>query len=164
MICFFDIHVVVVQFLSHVQLFAAPWTAAFHAPLSSTISHSLLKVMSIESMMPAYHLILCRPLLLLPSIFPSSRSFPMSQFFISGGQSIWSFSFSNSPPIEYSRLISFRIDWFDLVVQETLKRLLQHLNSKASILPHSVSFMVQLSHSYMTTGKTTALSISCTYY
>ena len=164
MIRFFDIHVVVVQFLSHVQLFAAPWTAAFQAPLSSTISHSLLKVMSIESVMPSNHLILCRPLLLLPLIFPSIRVFSSESVLHSGGQSIWSFSFSNSPPIEYSRLISFRIDWFDLVVQGTLKRLLQHLNSKASILPHSVSFMVQLSHSYMTTGKTTALSISCTYY
>ena len=107
-----------------------------------------------------------------PLSSPSPPAFNLSQQQVfsnesvlhSGGQSIWSFSFSNSPPIEYSRLISFRIDWFDLVVQGTLKRLLQHLNSKASILPHSVSFMVQLSHSYMTTGKTTALSISCTYY
>ena len=96
--------------------------------------------------------------------FPATGSFQISQFFVSGGQSIWSFSFSNSPPIEYSRLISFRIDWFDLVIQGTLKRLLQHLNPKASVLPHSVFLMVQLSHSYMTTGKTTALTISCMYY
>ena len=114
-----------VQSLSHVWLFATPWTTACQASLSS-ITNFLLKFMSIESVMPSNNLILCCPLLLLPSIFSASGSFPMSQFFSSGGQSI-SFSFSISPSNEYSGLISFRIDWFDLlVVQGTLKSLLQH--------------------------------------
>ena len=114
--------------------------------------------MSIESLMPSNHLILCCPLLLPPSIFPSIRPFPMSQFFASGGQSI-GVSFSISPSSEYSGLISFRVHWLDLLaVQGTLKTLLQHDSSKASILWHSVFIIVQLSHPDMTTGKTTALT------
>ena len=114
--------------------------------------------MSIESVMPSSHLILCHPLLL-PPFLPASESFPMSQFFNSGGQSIWSFSFSISPSNEYSGLISFRMDWFDLLaVQGTLKSLLQHHSSKATILWHSAFFMVQLSHPHMITGKTIALT------
>ena len=116
---------------------------------------------SIESVMPSSHLILCRPLLLCPQSFPASASFSMSQFFASGGQNIKTedFSFSISPSNEYSGLISFRHDWFDfLAVQGTLKSLLQHHNLKASILQHSAFFMVQLSHPYMTTGKTIALT------
>ena len=111
--------------------------------------------------MPSNHLILCRPLLLLPSVFPSIRVFSNCQLFASGGQSIyWSFSFSISPSNEYLGLISFRIDWLDLlVVQGTLKSLLQHHSSKASILQHSAFFMVQFSHPYVTTGKTMALTI-----
>ena len=138
--------IVVVQSLSHDGLFATPWTTAHQASLSITISQSLLKLMSIKSVMPSNHLILCHPLLLLPSIFPSTRVFPKS----------WLFSIS--PSNEYSGLISFRIDWFDLAVQETLKSLLQHHNSKASVLQPSVFFMVQLSHLYITTGKTLALT------
>ena len=126
--------------------------------LPVTNSQSLLKLTSIESVMPSNHLILCRPILLLPSIFPSLRSFPMSQFFASGGQSI-GVSFSISPSNEYSGLISFRMDWLDLfAVQGTLKSLLQHHSSKASILQCSAFFIVQLSHPYMTTGKTIALT------
>ena len=108
---------------------------------------SSLKVRSIESVIPSNHLILCHPLLLLPSIFPSIRSFPMSQLFTSGGQSIWSFNFNISPSNEYPGLISFRMDWLDLlVVQGMLKNLLQHHSSKASILRHSAFFIVQLSY------------------
>ena len=148
---------VVVQSLSRVWLFATPWTAARQASLSFTISLSLLKLMSIESVMPSNHLILCR-LLLLP--FPLSGSFPVSQLFESGGLSYRSFSFSISPSHEYSGLISFRMDWFDLLaVQGTLKSLLQHHSSKASILQCSAFFTVQVSHPYMTTGKTIALTI-----
>ena len=143
--------VVVVQSLSHVQLFTTPWTAAHQASLPFTISRSLLKLISIESEMLSNHLILCHPLLL-PSIFPSIRVFS-SWFFASGGKSI-GFSFSISPSNEYSGLISFRIDWFDLLtVQGTHKSILQHHSSKASIFQHSAFFIVQLSHSYMTTGK-----------
>ena len=110
--------------------------------------------------MPSNHLILCHPLLLLPSIFLASGSFQMSQFFVSGGQSIKSFSFSISPSSEHPGLISFRMDWLDLLaVQGTLKSLLQHHSSKASILQCSTFFIVQLSHPYMTTGKTIALTI-----
>ena len=143
--------VVVVQSLSYVQLFTTPWTAAHQASLPFTISWSLLKLISIESEMISNRLILCYPLLL-PSIFPSTRVFS-SWFFASGGQTI-GFSFTISPSNEYSGLISFRIDWFDLLtVQGTHKSLLQHHSSKASILQHSAFFIVQLSHSYMTTGK-----------
>ena len=147
-----------VQLFSRVRLFAMPWTAARQASLSITNSWSLLKLMSIKSVMPSNHLILCCPLLLPPSIFPSIRPFPMSQFFASGGQSI-GVSFSISPSSEYSGLISFRVHWLDLLaVQGTLKTLLQHDSSKASILWHSVFIIVQLSHPDMTTGKTTALT------
>ena len=115
--------------------------------------------MSIESMMPSNHLILCCPLLLLPAIFPSIRVFSNESVLHIRGPQYWSFSVSISPSNEYSGLISFRIDWFDLLaVQGTFKSLLQHLSSKASILQHSAFFMVQLSHPYMTTGKTTALT------
>ena len=120
---------------------------------------SLLKLMSIESMMTSNHFILCRPLLLLPSIFPSIRVFSNELALHIRWPKYWSFSFSINPPNEYSGLISFRIDWFDLLaVQGTLKSLLQHHSSKASILWHSVFFMVQLSHPYMTTRRTTALT------
>ena len=115
--------------------------------------------MSIESVIPSKHIIFCHPLLLLPSIFPSIRSFLTRQLFASGGQKYWSFSFSISPSNEYSGLISFRIDWLDLLaVQGTLKSLLQHHPSKASILRYSALFIVQLSHPYMTTGKIIALT------
>ena len=136
-----------------------PWTAACQASLSIINSQNLLKLMYIESVMPSNHLILCRPLLLWPSIFPSIR--------VSSNESVlhirWpkyrSFSFIISPSNEYSGLISFRIDWFHLlVVQGTLKSLLQHHSSKALILWHSAFFMVQLSHPYMTNGKTIALT------
>ena len=137
----------------------SPWTAARQAPLSFTTSQSLLKFMSIESVMFSDHLILCRPFLLLPSIFPSIRVFSNELALHIRWPKYWSFSFSISSSNEYSGLISFRIDWFDLAVQGTLKSLLQHHNSKASILQHSVFFMVQLSHPYMTTGKTIALTI-----
>ena len=127
-----------------------PWTAACQAALSMTNSQSLLKLTSIESVMPSNHLILCHPLLPLPSIFPSIRDFSSESVF----RIRWSFSFSISPSNEYSGLISFRIDWFDLfVVQGILKSLLQHHSSKASILRHSAFFMVQLLHPYVTTGK-----------
>ena len=136
-----------------------PWTAAHEASLSITNSRSLLKLMSIESVMPSNLLILCHPLLLLPQSFPASGSFPMSQFFTSGGQGIGSFCFSITPCNEYSGLISFRIDWLELLgVQGTLKSLLQHHSSKASILRHSAFFIVQLSHPYMTIEKTIALT------
>ena len=143
-----------VQSLSRVRLFVTPWIAAHQASLSNTNPQSLLKLMSIELVMLFNYLILCHPLLT-PSIFPSIRVFSMSQFLTSGGQSIdWSFSFSISPSNEYSGLISFRMDWLDfLAVQETLKSLLQHHSSKASILQHSAFFIAQLSHPYMTTGK-----------
>ena len=134
------------------------WTAEHQASLSFTVSWSLLKLMSIESMMPSKHLILCWPLLLLPSIFPSIRVFSNGLALIRWPK-YWSFSFSISPSNEYSELISFKIDWLDLLtVQGTLKSLLQHHSSKASILLYSAFFIVQLSHPYMTTGKTIALS------
>ena len=137
-----------------------PWTAARQRSLSFTISWSLLKLMSIELMMPPNHLILCCPLLLLPSIFPSIRVFSSETALHIRWPKYWSFSFRISPSYEYSRLISCRIIWFDLfAVQGTLKSLLQHPNLKASILRCSVFFMVQLSHSYMTTGKTIALTM-----
>ena len=147
-----------VQLLSHVQLFATPWTAACQASLSITNSWSLLKLMSIESVMASNHLILSHPLLLPPSIFPSIRVFfQMSAFHIRWPK-YWSFSFNISPSNEYSGLISFSMVWLDLLaVQGILKSLLQHHSSKASILQCSAFFIVQLSHPYMTTGKTRAL-------
>ena len=158
-----------VQSLSRVWLFVTPWIAARKASLSITNSWSSLKLMSIKLVMPSSHLILCCPLLLLPSVFPASGPFPMSQFFASGGQSIGgSFSFSISPSNEYSGLISFRMETFRIeslgwvhlsAVQGTLKSLLQHHSSKASILWHSAFFMVQPSHLYMTTRKIIASTI-----
>ena len=153
-----------IQSLSHVRLFATPWTAAYHASLSITNSRSMLKFISIESVMPSNHLILCHPLLLLPSIFPSIRAFSNEVSSLHQVAKILtpdsrSSSFSTSPSNEYSGLISFRMDWFALLkVQGTLKSLFQHHNSKASILQHSPFFMVQPSHPYMTTGKTKALT------
>ena len=147
-----------VQSLSHVRLFATPWTAACQASLSITNSRSLLKLMFIESVMPSNHLILCR-LLLLPSIFPIIRVFSNELAFHIRWPKYWSFSFSISPSSEYVGLISFWMDWLDLLaVQGTLKSLLQHHSSKASILWSSAFFMVQLSHPYMTTGRTIALT------
>ena len=148
-----------VQSLSRVQLFATPWTAALQASLSITNSQSLLKLMSIESVMPSVHLILCCPLLLLPSIFPSIRVFSNESVLHIRWPKYWSFSFSISPSNEYSGLISFRMDWLDLLaVQGTLKSLPLHHSPKASILWHSAFFTVQLSHPYMTTGKTIDLT------
>ena len=147
-----------VQLLSHVRLFATPWTAAHQASLSITDSWSLLKLMSIELVMPSNHLILCCPLLLPPSIFPSIRVFSSESVLCIRWPKL-SFSFSISPFNEYSGLISFRTDWLDLLeVQGTLKSLLQHHSLKVSILWHSAFFIVQLSHPYMTTGKTIALT------
>ena len=143
-----------VQSLSRVQLFATLWTAARQASLSITNSWSLLKPMSTESVMPSNHLILCCPLLLLPSIFPSIRVFSSGLVLPIRWPKYWSFSFSISPSNEYSGLISFRMDWLDLLaVQGTLKSLLQHHSSKAPILWCSAFFIVQLSHPYMTTEK-----------
>ena len=154
------IFVIVVQSLNHVQLFMTPWIEANQPSLSFTISLNLLKFMSIELEMPTNHLIPCHPLLLPPSIFPSIRVFFNESALHIRWPKYWSFSFSINHSNEYSGLISFRIDCFDLfAVQGTLKSLLQYHNSKASILWHSAFFMVQLSHPYMTTGKTLALSI-----
>ena len=148
-----------VQSLSCVQLFATLWTAIRQASLSITNSWSLPKLMSIESVMPSNHLILCHPLLLLPSIFPSIRVFSNESALRIRWPNYWSFSFSISPSNEYSGLISFRMDWLDLLaVQGILKILLQHHSSKASILWCSAFIIVQLSHPYMTTGKTIALT------
>ena len=136
-----------------------PWTAAHQASLSTTNSQSLLKLMSIELVMASNHLILCHPLLLPPSIFPSIRVFSKESVLCIRWLKYCSFSFSISPSNEYSGLISFRMDWLDLLaVQGTLKSLLQHHSSKASILPCLAFFIVQLSHPYMTTGKTIALT------
>ena len=135
------------QLFSRVRLFAAPWAAARHASLSITNSRSLLKLMSIESVIPSNHLILCHPLLLLPSIFPSIRVFSKKSVLHIRWPKFWSFSFSISPSSEYSGLISFRIDWFDFAVQGTLKSLPQHHSSKVSILWSLAFFMVQLSTS-----------------
>ena len=140
-----------------------PWIAAHQASLSTTNSQSLCKLMSIESVMPSNHFILCHPLLLLPSIFPSIRVFSNESVLLIRWPKYWSFSFSISPSNDYSGLISFRTDWFDfLAVQGTLKGLLQHHSSKASILQRSAFFIVQLSQSYRTTGKTIALT-RCTF-
>ena len=136
-----------------------PWTAACQASLSFTISWSWLKLMSIESVMPSNHLILCHSLLML-SIFPSIRIFSKESALCIRWPNYWSFCFSISPSSEYSRFISFRIDWFDLLkVQGTFKSLLQHHSPKASILRRSAFFMVQLSHPYMTTGKIITLTM-----
>ena len=148
-----------VQSFSRVWLFATPWTTACQASLSITNSQSLPKLMSIESVMPSNHLILCCPLLLPPSIFPSIRVFSNESVLCIRWPKYWSFSFNISPSNEYSGLIFFRIDLLDLLaVQGTLKSLLQHHSSKASILWHSAFLTVQLSHPYMTTGKTIALT------
>ena len=150
--------IVSVQSLSHVWLFASSWTAACQASLSITNSQSLPKLMAIESVMPSSHLILCHPLALLPSIFPSIRLFLNESALCVRWPKYWSFSFI-SPSNEHSGLISFRMDWLDLLaVRGTLKSLLQHHSSKPSILQHSAFFRVQLSHPYMTTGKTIALT------
>ena len=136
-----------------------PWTAARQAPLSITNSRSLLKLISIESVMPSNHLILCHPLLLPPSIFPSIRVFSDESALHIRWPKDWSFSFNISPSNEYSGLISFRIDWLDLLaVQGAHKSLLQHHSSKASILQCSAFFTVQLSHPYIATGRTIALT------
>ena len=149
-----------VQLLSHVRLFATPWTAVCQAFLSITNSRRLLKLISTESVMPSNHLILCQPLLLLPSIIPSIRVFSNESVLPMMWPKYWSFSFSISPSSEYSGLISFRMDWLDLLaVQGALKSLLQHRSSKASILWRSAFCMVQLSYLYMTTRKTIALTI-----
>ena len=146
-----------IQLLSHVQLFANPW--AQQASLSITNSQSLLKLMSIESVMPSSHFILCHPLFLPPSLFPSIRVFSKESVFRISWPKYWSFGFSISPFSEFSGLISFRMDWLDLpAVQGTLKGLLQHHSSEASVLQCSDLFIVRLSHPYMTTGKTIALT------
>ena len=148
-----------VQLLGHIQLFATPWTAACQTSLSITNSQSLLKLMSIESMMPSNHLILCHPLLLLSSIFPSIRVFSNESVLCIRWPKYWNFRFNISPSNEHSGLISFRMDWLNLLaVQGTLKSLLQHHSSKASILRHSAFCIVQLSHPYVTIGKTIALT------
>ena len=136
-----------------------PWTAVCQISLTITNSQNLLKLMSIESVMPSNHLILCRPLLLPPSIFPSIRVFSNESVLRIRWPKYWSFSFNISPSNEHPGLISFRMDWLDLLaVQKTPKSLLQHHSSKASIFQHSVFFIVQHSHPYMTTGKTIALT------
>jgi len=148
-----------VQSLSHVWLFETPWIAAHQASLSITNSQSLPRLMSIESVMPSNYFILCRPLLLLPPIPPSIRVFSNESVLHIRWPKYWSFSFNISPLNEHLGLISFRMDWLDLLaVQGTLNSLLQHHSSKSSVLQHSTFFIVQLSHSYMTTGKTIALT------
>ena len=148
-----------VQLLSCVRLFATPRITACKSSLSITNSHSLLKLMSIKSVTPSNHLILCHPLLLPPSVFPSIRVFSNKSGLHIRWPKYWSFSFSISPFNEYSGLISFRMNWLDLLaVQGTLKSLLQHHSSKASILWCSAFFIAQLSYPYMTTGKTIALT------
>ena len=142
-----------VQLLSHVRLFATPWITARRASLSIMNSQSSLKLMSIESVMPSNHLMLCHPLLLLPSIFPGIRVFSNESVLHIRWPKYYSFSFSINPSNEYSGLISFRMDWLDLLA---VQGILQHHSSKASILRRSAFFTVQLSHPYMTTGKTIA--------
>ena len=147
------------QSLSHVRLFETPWIAARQASLSITNSQSSLRLMSIESVMPSSHLILCPPLLLLPPIPPSIRVFSNESTLRMRWPNYWSFNFSIIPSKEIPGLISFRMDWLDLLaVQGTLQSFLQHHSSKVSILQHSAFFIVQLSHPYMTTGKTIALT------
>ena len=144
--------------LSCVQLFATPWTTACQASLSITNTQGLLKLMPIELVMPSNHLILCHPFLLPPSIFPSIRVFSNGSVLCIKWPKYWSFTSSINPSNEYSGLISFRMDCFDLLaVQGNLKSLLQHYSSKVSILQHSAFFIAQLSHPYMTTGKIKAL-------
>ena len=148
-----------VQSLSHVQLFATPWITACQASLSITNSQGLLKLLPIKSVIPSNHLILCHPLLLLPPIPPSIRVFSNESTLCMRWPKYWSFSFSISPSNGHPELISFRVDWLDLLaVQGTLKSLPQHHSSKASILQHSAFFIVQLSHPYITIGKTIALT------
>ena len=143
-----------VQSLSRVRLFATPWTAACQAPLSITNSQSLPELMSIESVMPSNHFIICHPLLLLTSILPSIRVFSNDSSLRIRWPKYCSFSFNISPSNKHPGLISFRMDWLDLLAfQGTLKSLLQHHSSKASILWHAAFFTVQLSYPYMTTGK-----------
>ena len=154
------LHLSSVQLLSHVRLFETPWIVARQASLSITNFRSLLKLMSIESVMLSNPLILCRPLLLQPSIFPSIGVFSKESVLHIRWPKYWSFSFSNSPSNEYLGLISFRIDYFGLLAdQSILKSLLQHHSLKASVLQCSAFFMVQFSHPYMTTGKIIALTI-----
>ena len=154
-----DYTIVTVQSLSHIQMLVIPWTAARQASLSFIITQSLLKIVSTKSVMPSNHSILCCPLLL-PSVFPSLRVFSKESVLQIRWPKYWSFSFSISPSNEYSGLISFRMDWLDLLaVQGTLKSLLQHHSLKASTLDCSAFFVVHLSHPYMTTGKTIALTI-----
>ena len=160
-LCTFHIKFLIspVQSLSCVQLFVTPWTVARQASLSITNSWSLLKLMSIELVIPSNHLILCHPLLFLPSIFPSIGVFSNESALCIRWPKYWSFSFNITPSNEHPGLISSRMDWLDLLaVQGTLKSLLQHHSWKASILGHSAFFIVQLSHPYMTTGKTIALT------
>ena len=146
--------------VSHVQLFTTPWTAARQASLSFIISWNLPKLMSIESVMWSNHLVHCHALFLLPSVLPSIRVFSNESALHIRWPKYWSFSFTISPSNEYSRLLSFRMDWLDLlIVQSTLKSLLQHHSLKASILWWSAFFMVQLSHPYMTIGKTIVLTL-----
>ena len=148
-----------VQSLSHVRFFATPWTAAHQASMSITNSQSLLRRVSIKLVMPSNHLILCRPFLLLPSIFLSIRVVTNESVLPIRWPEYWSFSFCISPSNEYSGLISFRMDWLDLLAaQGTLMSLLQHHSTKASVLQSSASFIAQLSHPYMATGKTIALT------
>ena len=149
----------VVQNLSRVWLFATLWTAAFQASLSFAIFQSLLKLMSIDSMMPSNHLILCCRFLLLPSVFPSIEIFSIVLALHIRWSKYWSFSFNISPSNEYPGLTSSGVDWFDLAVQGTLKGLLKHHSLKASILQHSAFFMVQISYTYLTVGKTVALTL-----
>ena len=159
MIQFSSVQFTSVQSLSPVRLFATPWIAAHQAYLSTTNSRSPPKLTSIESVMPSSHLILGLPLLLLPPIPPSIRVFPNESTLRMRWPKYWSFSFSIIPSKEHPGLISFKMDWLDLLaVQGTLKSLLQHHSSKASVLQHSAFFTVQLSHPYMTTGKTIALT------
>ena len=157
-ICSTLLSIAVVQLLSHLWLFATPWTIAHQVSLSFLISWNFLKLMSIESVMPSNHLILYHPFLLF-SASSNSRVFPIELTFCIRWPNYWSFSFNISPSNEYSGLISFKIDWFDLpAVQETLKSFLQHHNLKASILRHSVFFMVQLSHPHMASGERISLT------
>ena len=153
------VHFSSIQSLSHVWLSAIPWITAYQASLFITDSWSLPKLMSIESVMPSSHLILCHPLLLLPPISPSIRVFSNESTLYMRWLKYWSFSSSISPSSEHPEMISFRMDWLDLLaIQGTLNSLLQHLTSKASIFQRSAFFTVQLSHPYMTTGKTIALT------
>ena len=148
------------QLLSHVQLLETPWTAACQASLSFTMSKSWLKFISIESVMPSNHLILCHPLPLFLSLFPSIRVFSIESPLHISWPECWSFSFSINPSNKYSRLISFMIDWFDVGCSASaLKSLLQHHNTEASIIPHSAFFTIQFSHLHVTTGKTIVLTI-----